>query len=449
MADGNGSPSAYATRGTLGLRLALAFISVALAAIALLAGLTAAFAAADVSALATRQHTQLTDAIAVAAAAAWNRNNGWAAADLSPVLDLAARTGADVQIRDQSGRIVMSSPGHIAQASLRYSAPVVVRGERVGLAVVWFTGSGMSPADRGLLTDLLQAIAGAAGAAALLAMLTGLAVARRITRPVERIITATRAMGRGQRTARVGQVAAPGELRELASAFDQMADGMDRQEQLRRDLVADVAHELRTPVAILQAGHEALLDRVTEPTPDQLASLYDEVLRLARMVADLQTLAAADAAALRLSRGHCDLAGLAATAADSLAGQFETAGITLVRQLAAADVLGDPHWLHQVITNLLTNALKFTPAGGRVTITAGPAEADAVLTVTDTGTGIPADELPRIFDRFWRGRQSSQIPGSGIGLAVAAELAQAHGGQLTASSEPEQGTVMTLTLPRA
>jgi len=177
MADANGSPSAYATRGTLGLRLALAFISVALAAIALLAGLTAAFAAADVSALATRQHIALTDAIAVAAAAAWDRNNGWAAADLSPVLDLAARTGADVQIRDQPGRIVTSSPGYIAQAGLRYSAPVVVRGERVGLAVVRFTGSGMSPADRGLQTDLLQAIAGAAGAAALLAMLTGLAVA--------------------------------------------------------------------------------------------------------------------------------------------------------------------------------------------------------------------------------------------------------------------------------
>src|ERR1700734_571158 len=277
----DGGAQAAARGGALGLRLALAFISVALAAIALLAGLTAAFAAADVSALATRQHIALTDAIAVAAAAAWDRNNGWAAADLSPVLDLAARTGADVQIRDQPGQIVTSSPGYIAQAGLRYSAPVVVRGEQVGLAVVRFTGSGMSPADRGLQTDLLQAIAGAAGAAALLAMLTGLAVARRITRPVERIIAVTRAMGRGQRTARVGQVAAPGELRELASAFDQMADGMDRQEQLRRDLVADVAHELRTPVAVLQAGHEALLDGIAEPTPDQLASLPDEVLRLA------------------------------------------------------------------------------------------------------------------------------------------------------------------------
>jgi signal transduction histidine kinase len=448
MADANGSPSAYATRGTRGLRLALAFISVALAAVALLAGLTAAFAAADVSALATRQHVELTNAIAVAAAAAWGRNNSWATADLSPVLDLTARTGAHVQIYDQTGRIVTSSPGYLKQASLRYSAPVVVRGERVGLAVVRFTGSGLSSADHGLQTDLLHAIAGAAGAAALLAMLTGLAVARRITRPVERIIAVTRAMGRGQSTARVGQITAPGELRELASAFDQMADVMVRQEQLRRDLVADLAHELRTPVAVLQAGHEALLDGVTEPTRDQLASLCDEVLRLARMVTDLQTLAAADAAALHLSRRHCDLASLAATAADSLAGQFETAGITLVRRLAGADVLGDPRWLHQVITNLLTNALKFTPAGGRVTITVGPAEADAVLTVTDTGTGIPADELPRIFDRFWRGRQSSQTPGSGIGLAVAAGLTQAHGGRLSASSRPGRGTEMKLILPR-
>jgi signal transduction histidine kinase len=274
-------------------------------------------------------------------------------------------------------------------------------------------------------------------------------VSRRITRPVEQIIAVTRAVGRGQRAARVGTVSAPGELRELASAFDQMADTMDRQEKLRRDLVADVAHELRTPLAVLQAGHEALLDEISEPTPEQLSSLRDEVLRLARMVTDLQTLAAADAAALRLSRHRCDLADITAAAANSLASQFETAGIAVQRRLTAAAILGDPHWLHQVITNLLTNALKFTPAGGRVTIAAGPAGADAVLTITDTGTGIPADELPRIFDRFWRGRQAALVSGSGIGLAVAAELTRAQGGQLSASSQPGQGTEMTLTLPLA
>ena len=301
MTDGGGAGPARG--GALGLRLALAFISVALAAVALLAGLTAAFAAADVSALATRQHAELTSAIAVAAGAAWDQNDSWAAADLSPVLDLAGRAGADVQIRDRPGSVVASSPGFAARAANPATgAPIVVRGERAG--------RGRRPVHRlrpgqrrpGPGTALLRAIAGAAGLAALLAMLTGLAVARRITRPVERIIAVTRAMGRGQRTARVGPVTGPGELRELAAAFDQMADTMDRQEQLRRDLVADVAHELRTPVAVLQAGHEALLDGVAEPTPDQLASLRDEVLRLARMVADLQDLAAADAAALHLTR---------------------------------------------------------------------------------------------------------------------------------------------------
>jgi two-component system, OmpR family, sensor histidine kinase BaeS len=200
---------------------------------------------------------------------------------------------------------------------------------------------------------------------------------------------------------------------------------------------------------VLQAGHEALLDGVTEPTPDELASLRDEVLRLARMVSDLQDLAAADAAALHLSRGRCDLADLAADAADSLAGQFEAAGIALERNLRPAGVLADPRWLHQVITNLLTNALKFTPAGGQVTVEAGPDGPDAVLTVTDTGIGIPADELPHIFERLWRGRQAAQTSGSGIGLAVAAELAQAHGGELTAASHPGLGTRMTLTLPLA
>jgi signal transduction histidine kinase len=280
-------------------------------------------------------------------------------------------------------------------------------------------------------------------------LFTGLAVARRITRPVERLIEVTRAMGHGDRAARVGPISAPGEIGELATAFDLMADTLDRQEQLRRVLVADVAHELRTPIAVLQAGHEALLDGVTEPTPGQLASLRDEVLRLARMVGDLQTLAAADAAALQLALSRQDLAGIAGSAADSLAGRFEAAGITLERRLAPVEVFADAGRLHQVITNLLTNALKFTPAGGRVTVRTAPAGAEAVLQVTDTGTGIPADELPRIFDRFWRGRGAAHISGSGIGLAVAAELASAHGGSLEAHSEPGHGAQLTLTLPRA
>ena len=138
-----------------------------------------------------------------------------------------------------------------------------------------------------------------------------------------------------------------------------------------------------------------------------------------------------------------------AAAAGSQAHRVEAASLTLDRRLAAAPVLADPRWMHQVITNLLTNALKFTPPGGRITIATTRSGSEAILRVPDTGAGIPADELPHVFDRFWRGRDAAHTSGSGIGLAVAAGLARAHGGQLTAASHPGQGTQMTLTLPAA
>ena len=326
---------------------------------------------------------------------------------------------------------------------------MLVHGTRVGQVVARFTGGGLGATAAALKTALLRAIAGAAGLAALLALVTGLVAARWLTRPVVRLIAVTRAMARGDRGARAGPVRGRGELTELAAAFDQMADTLDQEEQLRRGLVADVAHELRTPIAILQAGHEALLDGVAEPTPAQLGSLRDEVLRLARMVGDLQTLAEADAAALHPVLRRADLAAVAAEAAGSLAGRFEAAGISVEQQLTPVPVLADAGRLHQVITNLLTNALKFTPAGGRVTVAAGPDGGQAVLRVTDTGPGIPPGELPRIFDRFWRGQRAAGISGSGVGLAVAAELARAHGGQLTARNSDGHGAEFTLTLPLA
>jgi signal transduction histidine kinase len=167
------------------------------------------------------------------------------------------------------------------------------------------------------------------------------------------------------------------------------------------------------------------------------------------MVDDLQTMAAADAAVLQLTREPHDLADIAGSAADSLARRFEAAEVELDRQLARAPVLADERWMHQVVTNLLGNALKFTPAGGTVTIRTRQDGPSAVLEVADTGVGIPADDLPRIFDRFWRGQSAAQTSGSGIGLAIAAELTVAHGGTLTAASEPGAGTRLTLTLPAA
>lgn len=436
---------------TLGTRLVLSFLGVALTAVGLLALLTVIFASADASRLVSMQRTDLTGAIASAAGAAWDRHNSWAGADLEPTLALAANTGADVQILTRSGAIVASSRKFaLSSGEPEFRAPVIVGRQDEGDVVVRFNGSGLGAADHALRTALLRAIGAAAGLAALVALVSGIAVARVLTRPVARIVAVIREMESGDRSVRVGEVRAPSELREFAGAFDEMADTLDRQEQLRRDLVADVAHELRTPVAILQAGHEALVDGVAEPTAEQLGSLRDEVLRLAAMVDDLQTLAAADAASLHLTGRECDLAELAGTAADSLAGRFSTADISLERDLAPVLIMADPRWLHQVVTNLLTNALKYSLPGGTVTISTGSADRNAVLQVTDHGMGIPAEDMPRIFDRFWRGQQAAaHTSGSGIGLAVAAELTRAHGGSLSATSRPAEGTQMTLVLPRA
>jgi two-component system, OmpR family, sensor histidine kinase BaeS len=438
-----------ASAGPVGLRLALAFVGVALAAVAVLAGLTAASVAADVSRLVSQQQSDLTRAVAVAAGAAWDHVDTSTAADLSPVLDLAARVGADVQVRVASG-IISESRGFAAlPAANERREPVIVRGRQTGQVTVRFSGSGLGGAEEALRADLWRAIAGAAGLAALIALLVALAVSRRITSPVTRLIQAARAMGGGDRSARAGDVQGPAELQDLAIAFDQMAESVSRQETVRRNLVADVAHELRTPVAVLQAGHEALLDGVTEPTPEQLGSLRDEVLRLARMVDDLQRLAAAEAAALQLTLVTCDLAEIAGTAADRLAGAFDAADIAVDRQLSSVQVMGDPGRLHEVIGNLLTNALKFTPAGGSVLVQTGPEDQRALLRVRDSGAGIPPDELPHIFDRFFRGRGAAGVAGSGIGLTVVAELVRAHHGQLEVSSPPGQGAQVTVTLPRA
>jgi two-component system sensor histidine kinase BaeS len=358
--------------------------------------------------------------------------------------------GADVEVRDSGGSVVRVSRGFAGLPTTHERREaVIIGGRQPGQVLVRFSNRGLGGADESLRSDLWRAIAGAAGLAAVLALLVSLAVSRRITLPVTRLIQVARAMGGGDRSARAGDVRGPAELQDLAHAFDQMAESLARQEKVRRNLVADVAHELRTPVAVLQAGHEALLDGVTEPTPEQLGSLRDEVLRLAHMVDDLQRLAAAEAAALQLTLVPCDLAEIAESAASRMDGAFDAADIILKRRLTSVPVRGDPVRLHEVVGNLLTNALKFTPAGGSVLLETGPEGEQAVLRVRDTGPGIPPDELPHIFDRFFRGKGAAKVAGSGIGLTVVAELVRAHQGRLDVTSPPGEGAQFTVTLPRA
>jgi two-component system sensor histidine kinase BaeS len=444
-------------RTPLWLRLAIAFVLVAVAGVAMLAGLTLASTNAQVASLSREQERETTASIVAAAAAAYKQAGGWKKAELDSALVVAGEAGVTVAIFDQAhhrvaGGLNLSSgprsgPGSTTDPSgATQTVPVVVTGRTVGSVTIAFPG--LRPAVAALRDSLIQTVAVGAGFAALLALAVALLVARRIVRPVAALTRVVRARESGDRNVRVGRLKAPGELDELAMAFDRMADSVSHEDQLRRALVADVAHELRTPISVLQASSEALLDGIVKPTPETIASIHDEVVRLGTRVEDLQVLASAEAAGLRMAAEPVDLALVAGEASAALAARFDAAQIELETQFESVTVSGDAERLHQIVTNLLTNAIKFTPAGGHARLEVAPAARTGTLTVSDDGPGLSAEEISHIFDRFWRGQMAGTTAGSGIGLAVVAELVKAHRGTIETDSEPGRGTTFVVCLPR-
>jgi two-component system sensor histidine kinase BaeS len=323
----------------------------------------------------------------------------------------------------------------------------VVDGEQVGSLVLRFPASHLPAPEQQIRSRLTRTALIGAAAAVLAAIGIALFVARRVSRPLNALTDAATEMASGERGVRVGLGDQPGELGVLADAFDRMSESVERQEDLRRQLVRDVAHEVRTPLTILRGTTEGLVDGVLEPDPETLASLHDEVLRLTGLVGDLETLAAADAAALRLDRRPVDLAEVAGGAVALARAAATDAELGLETSLERAPAEGDPERLRQVVVNLLSNALRHTPAGGRIEVRTTTQGDEAVLEVLDTGPGIAAEDLPHVFERFYRGSGAQAGTGSGIGLAVAAELVQAHGGTIAATNLDGGGASFTVRLP--
>ncbi|MGN6475157.1 MAG: sensor histidine kinase [Mycobacteriales bacterium] len=435
----------------LWVRLSLTYVAVALLAVLILAGITAIATERYVNVLVTERRDDLTQALLVDAASTYNTGlPGWSDADLKPALDLAARSGTDVAVLDSSGAVVATTFPHPRRAPDTQRHPIVINGKRVGTLDIHFNARGLVASTDRLRRSLLRADAWSAGVAALLALGAAVIVARRLSAPVRSLTAAAGAVSRGNRAARVGALrGVPAELSELAATFDGMADTIVAEEQLRRDLVADVAHELRTPVAVLQANCEALLDGVVAHTPEQTASLHEEVIRLARMVDDLQTLASAEAAALHLTREPCDLAAIADAATTAMESTAASAGVGLSRRLEPAIVDGDAVRLHQVVTNLLSNAIKFSSDGDAVAVEVDRQADEVVLVVSDTGSGMKPEDIRHVFDRFWRGEATTGRAGTGIGLSIVHDLVAGHDGTITVDSALGRGTRVTVRFPAA
>jgi signal transduction histidine kinase len=364
--------------------------------------------------------------------------------------------GQRLRIADRDGKIVADSStaaptGEMTAGERDASIELKVDDQVVGYLLPE-GGMGFNRGDEQFLVARLNRAALIAGLIALVvALFLAFFLAYRLLRPVRDLASAAQNLAQGDLSQRV-PVSGNDELAHLGRDFNQMADALQQAGESRRAMTADIAHELRTPLAVQRANLEALQDGVYPLSPENLQPILDQNLLLSRLVDDLRTLALADAGQLTLERVPTDLPGLAGRVVERFQAQAADQQVTLrytPPQEAWQEILLDPLRIEQILNNLISNALRYTPAGGQVLVTLRKEARRILLEVRDSGPGIPAEALPHVFERFYRADRSRARSqgGSGLGLAIARQLARAHSGELKAANAAPGGALFTLELP--
>jgi signal transduction histidine kinase len=358
-------------------------------------------------------------------------------------------------LADANGVIVLGSgPFHlrdqVSPSQLEQGTPVTLDDKHVGTLLVSSPPPGLDPREQLYLnrTNLALSI-GAIGASAV-ALLIGILLSRQFLRPLTELRDAITAMRRGDLNQQV-QVRTKDELGDLAAAFNQMSARIHRANQLRQQMTADVAHDLRTPLLVITGYLEGLSDGTLKATPERIAAMQREALLLQRLIEDLRTLSLADAGELKLICQPVKPWELLQQVRQSFEPMVEQQQVALTVQAdeALPELRLDRERMVQVLGNLVTNALRYTPAGGSVRLSAVSQPNSVQLTVQDTGTGIAPEKLHNIFERFYRVDESrhENAGESGLGLAIAKSIVESHGGTISATSQVGQGTTMTIQLP--
>jgi signal transduction histidine kinase len=287
---------------------------------------------------------------------------------------------------------------------------------------------------------------------AVLTILIGILLARRIINPLAQVIAAARAVAGGDLSTRV-PVSGPDDLRALSDSFNHMTATLERNDRERRDMLADIAHELRTPLTVMRGRLEGIVDGIYPAQPDQITPALEETYLLERLVEDLRLLTLAESRQLHFEKSEVNLNDLVHHVIDLFQAEAEERKISLSAGVPESEVLiaADSQRTEQVAGNLLANAIRYTPEGGRVWITLEKTDGNATLTVSDSGPGVPEEDLPRIFNRFWRAEKSRSRAsgGAGLGLAIARQLVEAQGGQISARNLPEGGLQVKCVFPVA
>lgn len=380
-------------------------------------------------------------------------NQGWE--QIQPLVQqMSEATGRWVVVVDNAGVVVGDSRGRLVgqlrPASWRWPVErVMAEGRPVG-SIHIDPAETRSPIDLAFLQAANRLLLITAVAAAMIAMVLTFPLFRRITQPLAALSAATRRMGKGDLTVRV-PVQSNDEVGELSRSFNTMADGLARLEQLRRNMVADVAHELRSPLTNMRGYLEAARDELVKPDKQWVENLYEETMLLNLVIDDLQDLALAEAGQLRLDRQPVDVAEIVRSTVDMLQVRAGSLGVSLTMDdssaLPPADA--DPQRVRQVLLNLLSNALEFTPSGGLVAVQCTSRDNEIRIAVRDTGCGIAEEHLPFIFERFYRvdPSRSRQTGGAGLGLTIVQNLVEAHGGKTWVQSSLSKGSTFGFSLP--
>lgn len=368
--------------------------------------------------------------------------------------------GGSLVLLDSDGQIVALAGGRrnypttIAEADV--SLPIVVDDQPAGALLVKQPGGAGAAAAEQFLVEVNNAIWWGGVAAVLVALFLGVFLARRLTHPLRQLTEATRKMAGGDLEQQVS-TDERGEIGELSTSFNQMSVALAASEQQRQQMLADVAHELRTPLSITRGHIEAMLDGVFEMTPDNLALVHEETLLLGRLVDDLRTLSLAEAGQLSLDRVLVNLTDLMAQSVAAFEPLAETEGVELMAEAPENSVMitADPSRIRQVLGNLLSNALRHVDIGksGRPQVALSLANQGDVaqLRVRDNGPGLAPEAQKHIFDRFWRAdrARSRDQGGSGLGLPICRAIVNAHGGRIWVESTAGDGATFIVELPIA
>jgi signal transduction histidine kinase len=349
------------------------------------------------------------------------------------------KSGGDLRVQQMELRNV----DHIALSDSR--------GAAVGVLYAIPAPAMAGPRDaNNFVSSLNRTLLWAALASGIVALLGALIISRRILRPVEALTGAVRQMESGDLSQHVA-VSSKDEIGELALAFNSMADKLVRAEQLRRNMANDIAHELRTPLTNIRCQIETIQDGLVKPSGELFDSLHAETMLLQRLIDDLQDLALAEAGQLRLKPRRVSVRNEVTQAADALRHASLTGGPAIRIEIPedCPDVFADAQRFAQVLRNLLQNAITHTPEEGAITVRARSVNSNVELSIADNGSGIEAEDLPFIFERFYRADASRDraTGGAGLGLAIARQIVLAHGGDIRIESEPGQGTKVFFTLP--